>query len=309
MFTPAIQQFISGLPISKPLKQHLTAANTLHSYRLYIELPRYLAPLFPGITQDQLRDLTIHAYLYFCCIISVDKVVDEHSGEQTSQFLDALALQEAAVCGLTRLFEADNPFWAQFNECKARYASANLLEKQYALERPALTVQEFEHLAAGKSAICFAMVYAMSSLGMDATPIKALLACLEGIHIGSQYFDDVQDFREDARQGQYTYAHHLVDVFIENNALGAEVATEEYRYRYLYTSGTAAQLMSKGRDHYQASLTIAGQLGLEGLCGYLRPELARYTRQLQQVNTLVEQLRGTAAVTLTAGSVPASMLM
>ncbi|WP_139926287.1 hypothetical protein [Hymenobacter sp. DG01] len=298
MFIEALQHYISQLAISDRFKQQLSAEPTLKAYVFYVELPQYLAPLFPRVSETQLRDLTIYSYLYFSFIVTVDKLVDEPTAggisHQTRRLFDVLSLQETAVQGLTTLFPVGTPFWAQFHQCKQRYTAANLEEKKYAELRPALTVQQFEHLAAGKSAICFAMVHALSNLGQDTTHVEALLECLASIHIGSQYFDDVEDFAQDWEQKQYTYAHAQVAAYLTNLGIDPEAIPVNLQHRYLYTSGLAYDLMEQGKKHYQHSLELAQRLGLDQLATYLEPQIATYTAQMSRVQQVVARARKAA---------------
>ncbi|GAB3841004.1 hypothetical protein [Hymenobacter jeollabukensis] len=308
----AVQDYVDSLPISETLKQELVSPPYLHAYRLYLNLPRYLAPVFPAVSEAQLDRLTIFSYLYFRFVVAVDDVLDAplSSDAGSERLLQYLGLYETTVLGLSELLPAGGEFWQAFYVCKKQYIAANLREKHISRQREAFTEESFEELANGKSAVVYALVHALAVLAGDQQPVEDLINCLRGIHVGSQYLDDVEDFRQDARNGQFTYAHHLVDVFIDNHGLEARVAGEEYRFRYLYTSGTAGKLMQKGRAHYQASLAIAQRLGLDGLGQYLQAELDTFTEQLRATNALVQELRGDVLpATLVAGQVPAAVLM
>lgn len=295
MFTQALQQFVAELSISEQFKQQLIGAKTLNAYVFYVELPQFLAPLFPHVRLPQLEELTIHSYLYFSFIIGIDKLVDSPATQQGAlqarHLFEVMSLQETAVHGLTRLFPDGSPFWVHFDECKQRYMAANLEEKKYAELRPALTVQQFEELAAGKSAICFAMAYAMSCLGENSAPVDEVLACLAGIHIGSQYFDDIEDFVQDWEQNQYTYAHSEVSAWLMEHNIDPDQVPVSLQQKYLYTSGVALRLMELGCQHYQRSLDLATSLGLEQLVAYLKPRIATYCQQMSRVQHTVDQAR------------------
>src|SRR6476661_1346598 len=265
-----IRQRILALPLDGALTVELADSSLLQQHSLYLQLPEWLAPLFTGISSNQLAELRLYSYLYFRFLLKVDGLLDAPDGATTGpakQMLGALSLHELSVRGLTNLFPGADPFWEAFAACKQEYVAANMREKKFAEQPESFTEAGYEAMAAGKSAVCYALVPALASLGRVASSPGALCRCLQHLHIGMQYHDDLEDFRQDWEQGQYTYARFLLEKH------SSYTASSDVRklHQQLYTSGVAQQLLRSGCRHYELALTLAQELGL--------PELAQHIRR------------------------------
>lgn len=276
--TQQIKSFIDLLDVPASLKLELGNEQLLLQHSLYLNLVYYAAPAFPPIDAVKLASLQGYSYLYFRTLLGLDSLLDGTGGtaaRAAERLLASFALHEQAVRGLAELFPATDDFWPAFARCKAEYAAANLLEKQQSAAKAAYTLASFEHLAAGKSAVCYALVYALRSLGGDAGPVHELRQCLLHLHIGMQCLDDVDDFRKDWQAGQVTYAHSLLLQRLQEAGVVADELTPEQLHRYLYTTGVAQQLLSLGSQHYSCSLTLAQALGLSDFAEYIQQQLRK----------------------------------
>ncbi|MCR5890389.1 hypothetical protein LRS06_21920 [Hymenobacter sp. J193] len=300
MLTQAVRQHVAVIAASETFKQQISSEAELKAYGFYLTLPECLAPQFPGIDAQELEALAVYSYLYFRFIIALDKLIDQATVATTQQMLDCVALHEYAVRGLAHLFPINDAFWQRFKWCQERYASANLQEKEDARWRRELTREQFEELATGKSAICFAIVYALDELsrrtGQPGASLQPLLDCLAGIHVGSQYYDDIDDFTQDWQQGQYTYTHGLVQGFLRGQGIEEAGMPIETRQRFLFSSGIAIELMSLGQAHYAASLELASQCGLQQLLAYLQPQLSRYQELQAKLSGMISTARQQASL-------------
>jgi hypothetical protein len=285
-----IKTFIESLDLNRQLKDELANQHLLQQHTLYLQLARFLAPAFPIIDSSILDALSGHSYLYFRFLIGLDGLLDKQGGStsQTTQRLFAyISLHEQAVRGLAQLFPAGDDFWDSFATCKQEYASANLLEKQASAHGKAYTQESFERIAAGKSAVCYTMVYALRSLGKDAGPVSELRQCLEHLHVGMQYLDDVEDFKQDWEQGQLTYTHSLLVEYLSARGLVATELEVQQLHRHLYTSGVAQHLLELGSGHYRRSVDIANALGLKDFADYLKGQLRKCTSYQQDIEWLL----------------------
>ncbi|GAA3933720.1 prenyltransferase/squalene oxidase repeat-containing protein [Hymenobacter algoricola] len=290
----SIKQFIAALAIDAELKAELAADQLLQKHGLYLRLARYLAPAFPPLPATVLGNLTGYSYVYFRFLLGLDSLLDSQStsGVRSAQRLfSSLEMHEQAVRGLGQLFPTIDEFWPAFGQCKQEYAAANLREKHLSALRTDITETQFEEIAAGKSAVCYAMVHALSSLSGSTAPVAELRRCLQHLHVALQYLDDVEDFRQDWQQGQYTYAHYLVESHLRAGGLAVGELALAARHRHLYTSGVAQLLLQRGHDHYAHSLAIADALGLPELGRYLQQQLVKCQSYQQDVDRLLQKTR------------------
>ncbi len=113
---------------------------------------------------------------------------------QGQQLLDYLTLQEYAVRGLSKLFPAEDDFWLYFQRCQRRYVAAQRQQRECQRSAQPWETEQVEEIAAGKAAICFAIVHALASLNQQGCSMQPLLDCLAGLHLAHQYQDEQQPY-------------------------------------------------------------------------------------------------------------------
>ncbi len=288
----AIRDFVRATSLPETLKEELAGDFVLQQHALYVQLPAWLAPVF-GVGPVQVEQLSFSSYFYFRFLLVVDHVLDAApvlppapplpptaaavAGNQlaTQRLLVYCDLYERAVRGLSDLFPTGDPFWAQLDACKKQYVAGTLLEKAMNVGPRDFSRESFEALAAGKSAVCNAVVHALACLGGTTEPVAPLLECLRHVHVALQCLDDVEDFRTDWEQGQYTYAHAQVEAYLEAQGLAPRVLTGAQVHPYLYTSGTADALFALAQEHFGRALALAGPFQLTGLRNLVSHHIAR----------------------------------
>jgi hypothetical protein len=297
----AITDFVRASALPEALKEELAGDYMMKQHALYVQLPTWLAPLFgPQVRPAQVEQLSFSAYYYFRFLLVMDHVLDAAptgavaaTPAATRRLLTYCDLYERSVRGLAALFGPEEPFWGQLDACKAQYAAAILQEKERSATRGPFSLEAFEALAADKSVLCNFIVYALSGLGGTSAPVESLLACLRHLHIAMQCMDDVEDFRTDWEQSQYTYAHAQVEAYLAGEGLDARALRADQVHPYLYTSGTADALLSLGQQHLARALGVARSFQLDGLearlahllgrCDFYRTDIAdKLTRARQR---------------------------
>lgn len=269
---------IFELPLASQVKEELGSPELLAKHSLYLELPYMLAPLFPQISPPKLADLQLYSYLYFRFLLTVDEVLDsagKPDSNKAARIFSMFAYYEQAIRGLAELFPLQSSFWARFEQCKNMYMAANITEKKLSLSRPPYDESLFEEMATGKSAVCFAMVHALSSLANETTYVDRLLLCLRHLHIGIQCVDDVLDFVSDWQQGQYTYAHSQVEGKLRADHIDPAALPLQELHSYFYTTSAADELLALGHRHFEASRTMALELGMTQLADHLQDHISR----------------------------------
>lgn len=288
-----LPDYLAQLPLNDALKAELSAKAALERLAYYVELPRYLAPLFPNVTDSAVAQLTNANYLYLRFVLFLDKYVDgqtgKEKGETTQQLLNYWQVHELAIRSLTELFLPTSPFWSFLHDCHEHFARAMALENHLNSTRPEYTESLFTQLATGKAAIGYAVVYALACLH-SASPcgqtITDALTCLIDFNIGMQYLDDVQDFAEDMALGHYTLPHYQIEQFMKAAGL-VERPSPRLLHQLFYASGMGSELLTRGKVHFAASLTRAESLGLTALATRLHQQLAKCDEHL----AYIEQLR------------------
>lgn len=203
-----VTDFILDLDLPKDLKEELTADDLVRKHHFYLQLATFLQPAFAAVAGEQVQKVTVCGYLYFRFLLAIDALLDANSNGQQSQLVRRLfgylKVHEQAIVSLAQLFPAADAFWVHFEACKQEYAKANLLEKQISSARSVYSQELFEQIAAGKSAVCYTMAYALAGLAQETVPIQPIKKCLQHLHIAMQCLDDLDDFKADFLAGQFT---------------------------------------------------------------------------------------------------------
>jgi hypothetical protein len=298
-----ITNLFASLPVSATLRARLADPEQLRSHRFYLDLPNGLAVIFTGVSDESLNELLVSSYLYFRTLLFLDDLLDGETRASTEGEVEEIflyfSLYERAIRGLAGLFPGKHPFWEQLERCKKEYALANQREKQTTVKVRAWTQLEYEALAAGKSAVCGALVYALEGLATSADATQPVLQILRDFHLAVQYEDDVADFSKDVAQGQYTYVYYLLRESLLLEQVDIATLPAELLQPMLYTTGTATKLLERAAELYGQVQQQAQALDIVMLQAYAERQLAENTHQRQQIARIVTAATERAARALT----------
>ncbi len=207
------------------IRQRQNFENLPKEHKLYIQVIEWLAPLFPNISTDKIDTLSDAAYLYFRFLLSFDEFVDVRHGQEKINKLIALKQgfsdYELSIRKLSFLYIEDD-FWKKFEEVRSIYFNTVLLEKRISESQSEVDIEMFEKIAKGKSVICLNAVFGLQFLSENYDYENDLINCIEEIHIGLQYIDDIEDFKKDTLENQWTYPQFLLKEYLKNQQLNIE---------------------------------------------------------------------------------------
>lgn len=266
------KDYVESLVLPQQIQEEILDQETFNSHYLYLSLIPYLSPAYPETTIFQREQLNFGSYLYFRFLLLFDNAMDTVSEEQsklaTFQKLNTgFVFFEKSIRTLTELYGDNENFWDSFAKMKQQYFETVVLEKKISAKKQAFDRELFEKLAIGKSAVCLTTVYAMGVLNGSDTNQEALIDCLKELHIALQYLDDVDDFKQDIHEGQWTYPQYLVEQFLIQQQI---VVTEsKILHKYLYLSGIAQELIRRAENHITKSIELANESNLKEFAQYL----------------------------------------
>lgn len=275
--------YIGTLTIPITEKEALLDAKMLSEHHLYLNLIQYLSPAFPQVTPAQVETLSLSSYLYFRFLISLDQLID------TSRFsLDEMRLgfefYEKAMRGLALLYPEQSPFWELFSNLKKSYYVTLAAEKKGSRQKGEITQANFQELAIGKSSMSFAAVFALECLQDSQANHDLLIDCITQLHLGLQYIDDIDDFKVDFKEGQWTYPMYLTQEYLKEN--GLIVQDPILLHKYLYVSGIAQKNMKLAGAHFEKSAHLAESAGLPLFVSFLEKQVNKCQFHLQEIEDL-----------------------
>lgn len=217
--------------ISEILDENFILSNP--QYYLYYP---YLFNNYFGIRDTKTLNLiSISGFLYYKSIILIDDVFDnKNSNNKFQKYFIANICQEETVKILSSFFDKDSSFWNTWNTRKFEYAKAYKLDKTL---KNIKTYAEFEDLADYKSAfgkIAIDCLYHLSNKKNEFV-YTSLLKSHKFFYAGFQIIDDVNDYVEDAQNGQFNISKHelIKTLSKENNSIESYSIKEQKKLIYL----------------------------------------------------------------------------
>lgn len=276
--------YIGTLPIPTAEKEVLLDAKMLSEHHLYLHLIHYLSPAFPRVTPAQVETLSLSSYLYFKFLISLDQQIDS-SRYSLSEMRMGFEFYEKAMRGLAGLYPDDSPFWGLFTQLKKAYYDTQVSEKKGSRKKGEITLAHFKETAIGKSSMSFAAVFALECLQGSVDEHALLIDCLKELHIGLQYLDDIDDFKVDFQEGQWTYPMYLTQEYLKENSL--IVQDPALLHKYLYMSGIAQKNMELAVAHFEKSAQLASSAGLPQFVSFVEKQVHTCQFHIQEIENLL----------------------
>ncbi len=249
--------------------------------------------LYPTIDKAKVEKLNTAAYAYFKFLLSLDNLIDSTSESDKQAALQNTLVGfsefENGIRLLSELYQTENLFWETFNELKKGYFTAIVTEKNLSAEQPIISEQLFQQIAIGKSSMCHNSVYALQYLANDKTHEAELISCVNHIHIAFQYSDDIDDFKSDIREKQWTYPQSLLRDYLKENNIQCD--NETVAHKYLFLSEIAQNATTKAIEHYEVALGIAKTLNLTELSDYIEKQISSCRFYLNEVAFLFAKTR------------------
>ncbi|GAA4786297.1 hypothetical protein GCM10023231_12790 [Olivibacter ginsenosidimutans] len=287
--------YVNLLPIDQSDKETLTAPELYQEHAFYLNLISFLTENSDiTIPQHSLDNLSFASYLYFRALLAFDHSLDSRDtpGAKRVNLAVFFAFFERSAAELGRLYNDHHPFWKHLASCKQRYFNAIFLEKQWSAQKPTLSEDLFEKIAVGKSAVCDALVYALNGLAPVPFPHSIQwLECLHRLHMAFQYLDDLDDFKKDVAEGQWTYIQSLVAEALKAQGHSPQSISTAAQYRYLFLSGIAENHLRKAIQHLQIAKAIAEKAQLRQLMAFIDTKEERCRNQIKEINLLVQKTK------------------
>jgi hypothetical protein len=256
----------------------------------YKNLVPFFIKAYPNIAKNEAQTLGQCAFEYFDSLLVIDNFVDGEVDitKHPQKLFEAIELHEKSIRNLAFLIPQQNDFWQHFDSLKKRYTQTVFYEKDLSAKKTDFTEITFEDLAFGKSVICCGIVYGLQALCKKPAPVNDLNDIIKHIHIAFQYLDDISDFKQDITQNQWTYPQYIVSEYAKTNGLGLD---DTGKYKYLFLSGTAQQMVQKAVEHYKKASELSRRIGLTDLDTFINQEQVSALFYSNEVQLLIDKTK------------------
>jgi hypothetical protein len=172
----------------------------------FYDLPACFLPAFPGVREADVDALFVFSRLFASAILLQDGLLDGDCSPADVPLatMRVMAIHAEATRVLVELFPPRAAFWDRYHSYLAEHARAFVQEQRYGHGGPLRCMGEREALAiaSDKHGTVKTIVAALVELTGREELLAPLCAAVEGMGIGMQMADDVEDWEKDMRRGR-----------------------------------------------------------------------------------------------------------
>jgi hypothetical protein len=221
------------------------------SPKYYQNYSRLFFNYFNDIDVNTITDLCNAGYLYYQSILLTDSLIDD---KEYSNLPLISTCQEETIKILTSVYGMDSDFWKYWKKRKNEYFEAVKIEKGLNLNDN-VDFEIYEDLADKKSSfgkIAIDSLYVFSKYN-NKEKYQALLQSHKYFSLGFQLYDDVKDFKEDFKNGQFNWAIYTLNKKLTFLDYNNEVSILN---KLLFIENIGQELLEKSITYFQKSLKI-----------------------------------------------------
>ena len=270
-FTPLRDRITSEVP-RKP------SQNSGHiGFSPFYYYPFLFVSAFPSVAVKDLRTLALANRVLLEAILLSDKKIDETRPWTPTDFYLVDVYFHKALEMLIPLFPLEHEFWNKTQEWFLQHGRAIIREQIHHRNRLCpYTQEEFFEISTGKVALIKTNLLAISLLSDTSDILEPLMESQDRFLAGFQCFDDLRDWKEDLRHGNFTFL--LTRVLFAGGlhphvGRGNPVPRDEVG-QVLYHQGIAEEQLRLAEHYFRQALDSAKYIHVpnwvETVTGFLR---------------------------------------
>ena len=220
----------------------------------YLVYPFYFASCFHDVDIENIYELTLCGNLYFSYLLSLDGLIDKHSG---ISFLILHKLHETALLKLMNIFPVSSEFWEYFKLYGREFVSGVLKEKEL-LNGPGIndySYDSFRKITAAKCAVAKCATAGLNSLSGSKCDNESLNLSQEYFHIGLQIMDDIQDWHDDYLNKRNSF---LINTVLSDKefyrVFNQSREKPDLLGKYIYLSDTSYEFLKSAEENFRKAL-------------------------------------------------------
>ena len=231
----------------------------------WLFLPFASAADFPLCPQEQVRQLALASTCMIIYNILFDAAVDDPGKpDVTTQVLAEYALTSMYEY-LYELFPPASAFWDHYKPLYQRFLGSMVEEQSAHKGRPQpYSYTDYFRISQQKMSMVLINPIGLAILGNVPERIPALVAAWDELNVAVVILDDIKDWEDDYREGNYTYllAQALKIDRVDNQPLPEN--NEDLVTRVIF-SGAMEELYRRGATHLERAAELAGDANAPAL--------------------------------------------
>jgi squalene-hopene/tetraprenyl-beta-curcumene cyclase len=216
---------------------------------------------FPGLSECFLSQIGIASNFYLWSILITDKILDEKTDKLNKEvLLFSYVLREESLKIMYDLFPSGNKFWQYFEKYYKEYTHAVISEINCHFNKfCSYTTDELEMIYGGNSSFAKAIPTAFAIKSNKIEIIAPIEDSIKYFYIALNIFDDVNDWKKDYANGQYSYllSRTVLDNNLEEQLSNMNIADIG---KHVFFSGTASKTLELSIEYFQKSLETVKNL-------------------------------------------------
>lgn len=290
--------------VTAPPGRHTFVRSKRLSSPLHVYYPFLFHTFFQEIQIETVRELALADRLYTEHLLSYDRILDQQVPTDTACLFLAHLEHMQSLKSLYRFFPVGHPFWGYFYDCYFETWQNVREERLHHSHRIGdFPITRFCKLARGKTALLRPFTVALAFLSNRTEPLNRLSLSLDQHHIALVLIDDLEDWRQDFRNFNFTF---LLTRLIQKTGLTDEIrsgrpVSPARIGRLLYATGLAERQLRLAEVFFQKANETVGSFplslwkqfnnGFRSRCRALRHDLAEIRRREERRLRMRESLR------------------
>jgi len=270
---------------SRPLPGHITSGETSkpsQNSRTIRFSPFYYYPFlfvsaFPSVAADDLRTLALSNRILLEAILLSDKKIDETRPWRPADFYLVDSYFHKALEMLIPLFPLEHEFWQKTQRWFVQHGRAVIKEQVRHRHRLCpYSQEEFFEVSTGKVALIKTSLLAMALLSGTSDVLAPLMESQDRFLAGFQCFDDLRDWKEDLRHGNFTFllTRVLFAGGLQPRLRGDDPVPRDKVGQVLYHRGIAEEQLRLAEHYFRQALDSVRNIHVpawaETVTGFLR---------------------------------------
>lgn len=276
----------------------------LHAY-----YPFLFHTFFQEVPVETIRELARADRLYTGHLLSYDRILDQGLSIDTTGLFLAQLEHMQSLKRLYSFFPADHAFWDYFHDCYSEtWKSVREERLCHAYRLGAFSISRFCALARGKTALLRPFSMALAFLSDRTEDLPRLSTSLDQHHIALVLIDDLEDWRQDYLNRNFTYllTRLIRKTGLRDQILSGHPVSATRVGQLLYTTGLMEKQLRLAEIFFQKSNETVGALplplwkhfnnGFQNRCRSLRHDLAEIRRREEGRARMRESLERTFSI-------------
>lgn len=219
-------------------------------------------------------DVAVKKMCFFT--LEMDQLIDqgidfigEHQRGENSIYYATKNFKNSLTVLLKLFPDSTNTFWKEYDQNSELYYQTIFKEKLLSIQKPFLSLEDFEEYAVKKHCLAYTPIVGFDILFTPKQNSDSLKEVFTHLFLAIQMCDDLEDFDDDLKSGQWTYVQSRVYELMQLENIEEDLTLSRFHERLLYVSGIGDELMKYAQNQFSIARVKAENLGMSELINWI----------------------------------------